>query len=143
MIKSHGNFHLSSSLRLLSCVPYELHPRLAVFLIVGTVRIKVAGGLVSESVVSRVMLVNSSHVKGGGVTRRRQYIRSLERSREICQATPHGNGATGRNSIDHSPQVRTSSNSRFTKPHAMGTRLYRIHKHAHGQISGRQISPDI
>ncbi|GBO33776.1 hypothetical protein AVEN_45267-1, partial [Araneus ventricosus] len=33
------------------------------------------------------MAVNSSHVKGGGEARRRHCIRSLERCREICQAT--------------------------------------------------------
>ncbi|GBN53803.1 hypothetical protein AVEN_237894-1 [Araneus ventricosus] len=45
-----------------------------------------ARGLVSASVVSRVMAVNSSHVKGGGVARRRQCVRSLERCGEIWQA---------------------------------------------------------
>ncbi|GBL98248.1 hypothetical protein AVEN_174055-1 [Araneus ventricosus] len=43
--------------------------------------------------------------------------------REIFQATRRGNGATGRNSTDHSPQVRTTIDSRFPKPHAVGTRL--------------------
>ncbi|GBM36588.1 hypothetical protein AVEN_162027-1 [Araneus ventricosus] len=33
------------------------------------------------------MTVNSSHVKGGGVARRRQCIPSLEHCRELCQAT--------------------------------------------------------
>ncbi|GBM02293.1 hypothetical protein AVEN_108832-1 [Araneus ventricosus] len=56
---------------------------------------------------------------GGGVARQR----SLERCREICQATCRSNGATGQNSTEHSPQVRTSSDSRFAKPHAVGTRL--------------------
>ncbi|GBM75189.1 hypothetical protein AVEN_129211-1 [Araneus ventricosus] len=46
--------------------------------------------------------------------------------REICQATHRKNGASGRNSTDHSPQVRTSSDSRFAKPHAMETRLKAI-----------------
>ncbi|GBM17816.1 hypothetical protein AVEN_99687-1 [Araneus ventricosus] len=48
-----------------------------------------------------------------GVARRLQYIRSLERCREIFQATRRWNGATGRNSTDHSPQLGTSSDSRF------------------------------
>ncbi|GBM89502.1 Neurogenic locus Notch protein [Araneus ventricosus] len=61
--------------------------------------------------------------KDEGVSRRRQCIRSLQCCRDICQATSSGNGATGRNSTDHSPQVRTSSNSRFAKPLAVGKRL--------------------
>ncbi|GBM38163.1 hypothetical protein AVEN_48495-1 [Araneus ventricosus] len=44
---------------------HEFRPRFALFPIVGTRRIDVARGLVSVSVVSRVMAVNSSHVKGG------------------------------------------------------------------------------
>ncbi|GBN64345.1 hypothetical protein AVEN_2665-1 [Araneus ventricosus] len=51
-------------------------------------------------------------------------IRSLEPCREICQATRRHNGATGRNSTDYSPQVRTSDDSRFAKPHVVGTRLW-------------------
>ncbi|GBM50167.1 hypothetical protein AVEN_50061-2-1, partial [Araneus ventricosus] len=90
--------------------------------VVGTGRIYVARGLVSASVVSRVLAVNSSHVKGR-CARRRQCIRLLERYLDICQATRRGNGATGRNPTDHSPQLRTSSVSRFSKPHAVGTRL--------------------
>ncbi|GBN16582.1 RNA-directed DNA polymerase from mobile element jockey [Araneus ventricosus] len=35
--------------------------------------------------------------------------------REICQAMRRGYGAAGRNSTDHSPQVRTSSDSRKSK----------------------------
>ncbi|GBL73434.1 hypothetical protein AVEN_145809-1 [Araneus ventricosus] len=88
---------------------HELHPRFALFLVVVTGRIDVAGGLVSASVFSRVVEVNSSHVKGGWSGRRRQCIRSLERCREICQATRRRNFVADRNSTDHSPQVRTSS----------------------------------
>ncbi|GBN87358.1 hypothetical protein AVEN_212857-1 [Araneus ventricosus] len=44
----------------------EFRPRFALFPVVGTGRIDVARGLVSASVVSRVMTVNSSHVKGEG-----------------------------------------------------------------------------
>ncbi|GBM80987.1 hypothetical protein AVEN_156801-1 [Araneus ventricosus] len=36
----------------------------------------------------------------------------------VRQGTRHGNGATCRNSTDHSPQERTS---RFDKAHAVGT----------------------
>ncbi|GBN02271.1 hypothetical protein AVEN_209048-1 [Araneus ventricosus] len=38
---------------------------------------------------------------------------SLERCREICKATRLRNGTTGRNSTDHIPQVRISSDQRF------------------------------
>ncbi|GBM00793.1 hypothetical protein AVEN_257324-1 [Araneus ventricosus] len=58
------------------------------------------------------------------MAKRHQCTRSLELCREIFQAMCRGNGATGRNSTDHSPQVRTSSDSKFAKPHAVGTRLY-------------------
>ncbi|GBO07488.1 hypothetical protein AVEN_124508-1 [Araneus ventricosus] len=43
----------------------EFRPRFALFPVVGTGRIDMARGLVSASVVSRVMAVNGSHVKGG------------------------------------------------------------------------------
>ncbi|GBM39598.1 hypothetical protein AVEN_201582-1 [Araneus ventricosus] len=72
------------------------------FHIVGTGRTDEARGLVRASVVSYVMAVNSSHVKGGGAGRHRQCIRSLERCLEIFQATRCGNGATVRISTDHS-----------------------------------------
>ncbi|GBM86870.1 hypothetical protein AVEN_124747-1 [Araneus ventricosus] len=42
---------------------HEFRPRFALFPVVGTGRIDVARGLVSTPVVSRVMAVNSSHVK--------------------------------------------------------------------------------
>ncbi|GBM98557.1 hypothetical protein AVEN_186094-1 [Araneus ventricosus] len=72
---------------------HEFRPRFALFPVVGTGRIGVARGLVSASVVSRFMAVNSSHSKGRrGVSRRRQCIRSLERCREICQASRRGYG---------------------------------------------------
>ncbi|GBO01869.1 hypothetical protein AVEN_182593-1 [Araneus ventricosus] len=80
---------------------------------VGTGRIDVARRFVSASDISRVMAVNSSHIKGRGMARRRQCTLSPELCREICQAMCRRNVATVRNSIDHSPQVRTSSDSRF------------------------------
>ncbi|GBM35352.1 hypothetical protein AVEN_90673-1 [Araneus ventricosus] len=86
---------------------HEFHSLFALFLVVGTGKIDVVRGLVSASVVSRVMAVNRLHVKGWGVDRRRQCIRSLDRCREICQGMHRGNGATVRNFTDHSPQVRT------------------------------------
>ncbi|GBM69030.1 hypothetical protein AVEN_236139-1 [Araneus ventricosus] len=51
---------------------HELHPPFALFLVVGTGRIDVAHGLVSASVVSRIVAVNSSHVKEGGSGQMRQ-----------------------------------------------------------------------
>ncbi|GBM59172.1 hypothetical protein AVEN_18060-1 [Araneus ventricosus] len=45
---------------------HEFRPRFALFPIVGTGRIEVVRGLVSASVASRVMAVNSLHVKEGG-----------------------------------------------------------------------------
>ncbi|GBL54176.1 hypothetical protein AVEN_190426-1 [Araneus ventricosus] len=92
---------------------HEFRPRFVLFPIVGTGRIDVARGLVSASVVSRVIAVNSSHIKGRGVARQLQCIGSHVRCRYICQATRRWNDATGRNSTDHSPQVRTLSDSRF------------------------------
>ncbi|GBO00512.1 hypothetical protein AVEN_132809-1 [Araneus ventricosus] len=102
---------------------HEFRPLFALFPIVGTGRIDVTRGLVNASVVSHIMELNSSHVKGGRVDRRRQCIRTLERCREICPATRRRDGVTARNSTDHSPQVRTSSDSRFAKPQTVGTRL--------------------
>ncbi|GBM35590.1 hypothetical protein AVEN_121040-1 [Araneus ventricosus] len=43
---------------------HEFRPRFALFPVVGTGRIDVARGLVSASVVSRVVAVNSSRIKG-------------------------------------------------------------------------------
>ncbi|GBM12014.1 hypothetical protein AVEN_256099-1 [Araneus ventricosus] len=88
---------------------HEFRPRFALFPVVGTGRNNVAREIVSAFVVSRVMAVNSTHVKGGGEARRLQCISSLEGCREIRQATRR------RNSTDHIPQVRTSSDSRFAK----------------------------
>ncbi|GBN94195.1 hypothetical protein AVEN_10036-1 [Araneus ventricosus] len=88
-------------------ITHRFRPRLAFFPVVGTKRFYGARGFVSASVVSRVVAVNSSDNKG------RQCIRSLERCREICQAMRRWNGVTGRNSPDHSPQMRTSSDSKF------------------------------
>ncbi|GBL73542.1 hypothetical protein AVEN_159521-1 [Araneus ventricosus] len=43
---------------------HELHLRFALFPVVGTGRIYVARGLVSASVVSRILAVNKTHIKG-------------------------------------------------------------------------------
>ncbi|GBN01091.1 hypothetical protein AVEN_198803-1 [Araneus ventricosus] len=48
---------------------------------------------------------------------------NLERL-EVCPATRRGNGASDWNSTDHSPQVRTSSDSRFAKPQGVVKRFY-------------------
>ncbi|GBN92716.1 hypothetical protein AVEN_33231-1 [Araneus ventricosus] len=98
---------------------YALHPQFALFLVVGTERIDVVRGFASAPVVSRVMAVYSSHIKGGGVARRRQCILSLERYREICNEPWERRDW----SESHRPQVRTS---RFVKPHAVETRLYMV-----------------
>ncbi|GBO07791.1 hypothetical protein AVEN_48815-1, partial [Araneus ventricosus] len=45
---------------------HEFRPRFELFRVVGTGRIDVARGFISGSAFSRVMVVNSSHVKGGG-----------------------------------------------------------------------------
>ncbi|GBM65269.1 hypothetical protein AVEN_213550-1 [Araneus ventricosus] len=58
-----SNSHKAAFLR--SVFPRVLRPRFALFPIVGTGRIDVTRGLVSAFVVSRVMAVNRSHVKGG------------------------------------------------------------------------------
>ncbi|GBN85748.1 hypothetical protein AVEN_116474-1 [Araneus ventricosus] len=81
---------------------HKFRPRFALFLVVGTGRIDVTRGLVvSTSVVSGVMAVNSSHIKGGGVARRRNWSEfhrlqstttNIERL-EVCQATRRGNKA--------------------------------------------------
>ncbi|GBN98177.1 hypothetical protein AVEN_8718-1 [Araneus ventricosus] len=65
---------------------------------------------VSASVVSQVMTVNSSHVLGRGVTRRRECIRSLSAVERFAKPRDWSEFT------DHSPQVRTSSDSRFAKP---------------------------
>ncbi|GBN21150.1 hypothetical protein AVEN_37831-1 [Araneus ventricosus] len=45
---------------------HEFRPRFALFPIVGTGRIVVAREFVSASVASLVIVVNNSHIKGGG-----------------------------------------------------------------------------
>ncbi|GBN12062.1 hypothetical protein AVEN_190415-1 [Araneus ventricosus] len=82
------------------------------------------------------MAANSSHIKGWGVAKQCQCIRSLERCPDIGLATRHGNGTTCWNSTDHSPQVRSSSGSGFAKPHDVGTRLYHVQMHTLAQTDG-------
>ncbi|GBO32050.1 hypothetical protein AVEN_10475-1 [Araneus ventricosus] len=61
---------------------HEFGLRLALFPVVGTGRIDVARGFVSASAVSRVVAVNSSHIKEA---RRRHCIPSFELCRDICK----------------------------------------------------------
>ncbi|GBM77988.1 hypothetical protein AVEN_105452-1 [Araneus ventricosus] len=67
----------------------EFRPRFALFPVVETGIIDVARGLVSASVVSRIVAVNSSHIKE---TRRRHCIHSYERCRDTCKTTRRRNG---------------------------------------------------
>ncbi|GBM54297.1 hypothetical protein AVEN_90479-1 [Araneus ventricosus] len=64
---------------------HEFRPRFALFPFFRRGRVYVASGLVSASVVSHVIVVNSSHIKGRGMARRRHCIYSRERCPEICQ----------------------------------------------------------
>ncbi|GBM02039.1 hypothetical protein AVEN_209736-1 [Araneus ventricosus] len=93
----------------LSCL--EFRPRFALFPVVGTGRIDASRGLVSASVVSRVVVVNRSHIKD---SRRHHCIRSLERCRDICKATRRRNGTSVRipQTTVHKCE-RTSSDSKF------------------------------
>ncbi|GBM43524.1 hypothetical protein AVEN_133831-2-1, partial [Araneus ventricosus] len=81
-------------------------PRLALFPVVGTGRIDVARGVVSASVVFRVLAINISHIKGPDSAIASVHSSAAEifakLKRSVCS-----------NSIDHSPQVQTSSDSKF------------------------------
>ncbi|GBM02868.1 hypothetical protein AVEN_89397-1, partial [Araneus ventricosus] len=79
----------------------------ALFLVVGTGRIEVACWIVSASVASRVMEVNSSHVKGGGsgqTASMHPFTRALSRD-----LTSHGGWERLEWSEFHRPQS-TSTN---------------------------------
>ncbi|GBO26066.1 hypothetical protein AVEN_24910-1 [Araneus ventricosus] len=71
---------------------HEFRPRFALFPIVGTERIDVALPLVSASAVSRIMAVNSSHVKG-------------DRSGQMASANPLTRALT-RDLASHAPLER-------------------------------------
>ncbi|GBN52138.1 hypothetical protein AVEN_145806-1 [Araneus ventricosus] len=87
----------------------------------GTGRIGVASWLASASVVSRFMAVNNSQVKGG---RRGQTVSVHPFTRALPRDLPKNAPSKWSDwSEFHRPQVRTSSDSRFAKPHAVGTRL--------------------
>ncbi|GBN56367.1 hypothetical protein AVEN_173546-1 [Araneus ventricosus] len=90
----------------------ELRRRFALLPAVGTRRIDVDCGLVSASVVSRVVTINSSRIKEA---RRRHCIRSLERSRDICKSTRLRNGTSVRISQSKNANLeRLESWSRHT-----------------------------
>ncbi|GBN01304.1 hypothetical protein AVEN_240021-1 [Araneus ventricosus] len=65
-ISNFNSFLKYLKLRLDSLSFHEFRQRFVLFPIDGTGRIEVVRGLVSSSVVSRVMAINSSHVKGEG-----------------------------------------------------------------------------
>ncbi|GBM16305.1 hypothetical protein AVEN_194046-1 [Araneus ventricosus] len=95
---------------------HEFRPRYVLFPIVGTERIAVARGLVSASVASRVMAVNSLHVKGGGSDQTASvhpFTRALPRDLPRLVGIPP--------TTVHKCEPRATRG--FTKPHAMGTRL--------------------
>ncbi|GBO04355.1 hypothetical protein AVEN_167853-1 [Araneus ventricosus] len=74
---------------------HELHQQFALFLVVGTGRIEVARGLVSASVASRVMEVNSSRSKGRGSGQAasvRPFTRALPR--DLTSHAPWEQGLT-------------------------------------------------
>ncbi|GBL85409.1 hypothetical protein AVEN_34598-1 [Araneus ventricosus] len=102
---------------------HEFRPRFALFPIVGTGRIDVARGLVSGSVVSRVVVVNSSRIKG---TRRRHCIYSLEHCRDICKATRCRHGVTVLIPPTTVHKYKHRATRGLFKPHAVGTRLSNI-----------------
>ncbi|GBN34485.1 hypothetical protein AVEN_44226-1 [Araneus ventricosus] len=107
---------------------HEFRPRFALFPIVGTEGIDVARELVSASVVSRFMEVNSSHIKGRGVARWRQWIHSLERCRNTCKATSRRNGVAVRIPPTTAHKYEPRATLGLTKPHVVGTRIDMSHQ---------------
>ncbi|GBM27969.1 hypothetical protein AVEN_20582-1 [Araneus ventricosus] len=92
---------------------HDFRPRFALFPIVGTGRIEVARGLVSASVASHVMAVNSSDVKGGGSS---QTASVHPFTRVLKRDLPNHAPLELRDWSEfhyHSPHARTSSDLRF------------------------------
>ncbi|GBN87506.1 hypothetical protein AVEN_180771-1 [Araneus ventricosus] len=87
---------------------FRFRLRFALFPVVGTGRIDVTRGLVSASVVSRVVAINSSHIKGPD-----DAIASVHSRAAEIFAKSRAVGRVSLNSTDHSPQVRTSSDPKF------------------------------
>ncbi|GBM35200.1 hypothetical protein AVEN_189950-1 [Araneus ventricosus] len=98
---------------------HEFRPRFALFSVVGTGRINGAPGLVSASVVSRVVAVNNSRIKGPDGA-----IASVHSSAAEIFAK-----ATRSRNYFHRPQCTSTNLERLEvclKPHADGTRLYSL-----------------
>ncbi|GBL97160.1 hypothetical protein AVEN_144603-1 [Araneus ventricosus] len=88
---------------------HRFRPRFALFPVVVTGRIHVAGGLISASVVSRVVAVNSSHIKGPDGA-----IASVHSSTAEIFAKPRAVGTARLFEFqDHNPQVQTSNDLKF------------------------------
>ncbi|GBN14644.1 hypothetical protein AVEN_55623-1, partial [Araneus ventricosus] len=98
---------------------HKFRPRFALFPVVGTGRIDVTRGIVSASVVSRIMAVNSSRIKGTNGA-----IASVHSNRDICKATRRKNGATVRIQPTTVHKYEPRATRDLAKPHAVGTRLY-------------------
>ncbi|GBN96525.1 hypothetical protein AVEN_249872-1 [Araneus ventricosus] len=95
--------HANASDYAVSLSFHDFRPRFALFRIVRTGRIDVPRGLVSASVVSRVVAINSSRIKGPYGT-----IASVHSSAAEIFAKPRAVG-TARLFEFHRPQVRTSN----------------------------------
>ncbi|GBO05759.1 hypothetical protein AVEN_188738-1 [Araneus ventricosus] len=87
---------------------HEFRPRFVLFPIIETGRIEVARGLVSASVASRVMPVN----RGGSGQKASVHPFSRALPIDLPSYEPLERRDCS-SSTDHSPQVRTSSDSRF------------------------------
>ncbi|GBO00699.1 hypothetical protein AVEN_271575-1 [Araneus ventricosus] len=97
---------------------HRFRPRFALFPFVGTGRIEMDNGLVSASLVSRVVAVNSSHIKGPDGAIASVHSRAAE-----IFAKPRAIG-TARLFEFHRPQSTSTNLTRgLAKPHAVGTRL--------------------
>ncbi|GBN60244.1 hypothetical protein AVEN_160000-1 [Araneus ventricosus] len=124
-----GHMIFSSVLiSVLSCVPTaclstDFFRCSRIFPVFETGRIDMARGLVSASVVSRVVAVNSLHIKEA---RRRHCIRSLERCRDICKATCHRNGTSVRIPTTTVHKCKPRATPSLAKPHAFGTRFQQV-----------------
>ncbi|GBM47489.1 hypothetical protein AVEN_153700-1 [Araneus ventricosus] len=100
---------------------HKFRPRFTLFPVVGTGRIDVSRGLVSACVVSRVVAVNSSHIKGGSrgqTASGHPFTRALPRY--LPSYAPYERLDCS-NSTDHKCEPRVTRG--LDKPHAVGTRL--------------------
>ncbi|GBL86739.1 hypothetical protein AVEN_95988-1 [Araneus ventricosus] len=99
---------------------HKFRPRFALFPVVGTGRIDVVRGLVSASVVSSFMAVNSSRIKGLDGA-----IASVHSSAAEIFAKPHaiGNGASVRIPPTLVHKYEPLATRDLVKPHAVGASL--------------------